>query len=41
MTGKSKKNKWMNRIVNRETVLYGIVGVGTSVLNVFLFQALL
>lgn len=40
MTGKSKKNKWMNRIVNRETVLYGIVGVGTSVLNVFLFQAL-
>ena len=37
MTG---KNKWMNRIINRETVLYGIVGVGTSVLNVFLFQAL-
>lgn len=36
----TEKNKWMNRIVNRETVLYGIVGIGTSVLNIVLFQVL-
>ncbi len=28
------------RVVNREAVMYGIVGVGTSVLNVGLFKAL-
>lgn len=33
--------KLFKKIVNRETILYGIVGVGTSVLNVTLFQLLL
>ena len=36
----TRKNKWLSRIINRETVLYGIVGIGTSILNVCLFQAL-
>lgn len=39
MTQRTKKTI-LNRIVNRETVLYGIVGIGTSLLNVILFQIL-
>ena len=34
-------NKQIKKIVNRETVLYGIVGICTSVLNVLLFQIFL
>ena len=30
----------MQKLVNRETILYGIVGIGTSILNVLLFQIL-
>ena len=33
---KRKKQK----LINRETILYGIVGIGTSILNVLLFQGL-
>jgi len=33
--------KIFNKMINRETVLYGIVGLGTSVLNVVLFQWLI
>lgn len=39
MTQRTKKTI-LKRIVNRETVLYGIVGIGTSLLNVILFQIL-
>lgn len=28
------------KLINRETILYGIVGVGTSILNILLFQLL-
>lgn len=31
----------VNKFVNRETILYGIVGIGTSILNVVLFQIFL
>ena len=33
--------KILKKSVNRETILYGVFGVATSVLNVILFQALL
>lgn len=35
------KNLLFSKLVNRETVLYGIFGVMTSVLNVVLFRVLL
>lgn len=31
----------MKKFLNKETILYGIFGVGTSVLNIVLFQVLL
>ena len=31
----------LGKVINRETVLYGVFGVGTSVLNVVLFSGLL
>lgn len=31
----------LNKMINRETILYGIVGLGTSALNVILFQWLI
>ncbi|MGN0495211.1 MAG: GtrA family protein [Lachnospiraceae bacterium] len=34
------KRMW-KKFVNRETILYGIFGVGTSILNVVLFKVLL
>lgn len=37
----TKRSRLIEKVINRETILYGIVGVGTSVLNVVLFQALL
>jgi len=33
-------NKIKQKLINRETILYGIVGVGTSILNVALFHVL-
>ncbi len=33
--------KFIKKFVNRETVLYGVFGVGTSVLNVVLFRILI
>jgi len=36
----TEKNKRLAKLINRETVLYGIVGVGTSLLNIGLFQFL-
>lgn len=33
-------NTAKKKLINRETILYGIVGVGTSILNVVMFQAL-
>lgn len=36
----TEKNKRSAKLINRETVLYGIVGVGTSLLNIGLFQFL-
>lgn len=33
--------KILNKFVNRETILYGIVGIGTSILNIVLFQSLI
>ena len=37
----TRKNRLLEKIINRETILYGIVGVGTSALNIILFQLLL
>jgi putative flippase GtrA len=34
-------NNRLNKLVNRETVLYGVVGICTSILNVLLFQVFL
>lgn len=34
------KRNFLKKIVNRETVLYGVVGIGTSFLNIILFQIL-
>lgn len=31
----------MHKLINKETVLYGIFGVGTSILNILLFRLLL
>lgn len=35
-----KKKTILNKIINQETVLYGVVGIGTSLLNIILFQIL-
>lgn len=40
MTGKNRLNALLGKAINRETILYGIVGIGTSVLNIALFQSL-
>lgn len=35
------EKKWINKIFNRETILYLIVGISTTVENVILFELLL
>ena len=38
---KERIERLLGKVINRETVLYGVFGVGTSVLNVVLFSGLL
>ena len=40
MTRKNSMGGLLGKAINRETILYGIVGVGTSALNIALFQIL-
>lgn len=35
-----KEKGMFNKVINRETILYGIVGIGTSALNIILFHFL-